>query len=420
MDFLTTAIIGLVIVLLALVGLIAIQRRRRASTEVVPPPELGQAVDYTAGEYQEPETFADRVRKAPLAVKLLVPLLLLAIIALGVIASTLLQPADQGSIEPTALPVAITQVKANVSNASSILVTADTTLPNGSEVTAQLLDNTQPLAWNEPDTATAPAFDGKVRIEMKKRTGAPVPGRDTLTVVLTGSGADGVSAASEPSQVSVPVRYADAFYAADIDDAPTIAATTAPTPTTATAAAATTPAPTTAAATPTPVATTTLTATVANGGNLRAAPVNGQILDQNDALDVVTLIEKTADGAWFKLTNPRGKTGWFSASLLTIDPAVAAQVPVEGATPVPPPVAATTEAGGLTAVVINGGNLRSAPVLGDNVLDQNNADEIVTLLAKSANGQWYKLTNPRGKTGWFSASLLRIEPDVVAQVPVER
>lgn len=419
MDFLTTAIIGLVIVLLALVGLIALQRRKRTSGEVVPPPELGQAVDYTAGEYQEPETFGDRVRNAPLALKLLVPLLLVAIIALGIIGSSLLQPAQQGAVAPTALPAAITDVKANVSNASSILVTANTTLPNGTDVTAQLLDNGQSLEWNESNTATARAFDGKVRIDLKKRTGAPVPGRDTLTVVLSGSGVDGASTTSQPVTVSVPAIYADAFYAADsVASEPTAAATTAPAPTTAVVATAK-PAPT-AAATPTPTSTTTLTATVANGGNLRAAPINGEILDQNDAFDVVTLLEKTADGVWYKLTNPRNKTGWFSASLLTIDPAVAAQVPVEGATPAPPPVAATTEAGGLTATVINGGNLRSAPALGDNVLDQNNADEVVTLLAKSANGQWYKLTNPRGKTGWFSASLLRIEPDVVAQVPVER
>lgn len=73
-----------------------------------------------------------------------------------------------------------------------------------------------------------------------------------------------------------------------------------------------------------------LTATVFNGGNVRAAPnPQGQVLDQINAYEVVELLAKTGDAVWYKMRNPRGVVGWVHSSLLTIDPPVAAQVPVE-------------------------------------------------------------------------------------------
>ena len=83
-------------------------------------------------------------------------------------------------------------------------------------------------------------------------------------------------------------------------------------------------------ATPTPKAG--LSATVANGGNVREAPVNGRPLDQVNAGETVQLLAKTSDGGWLKITYARnGATisGWVSRTLLTIDPAVDQQVPVE-------------------------------------------------------------------------------------------
>jgi hypothetical protein len=95
-----------------------------------------------------------------------------------------------------------------------------------------------------------------------------------------------------------------------------------------------------------------------------------------------------------------------SATLLTIDPAVASQVP-----------AAKPASAGLTATVFNGGNVRERPVTGK-VLDQINAAETVDLLAKTSDGGWYQITNLRGATGWVSVTLLTIDPDVARQVPV--
>ena len=78
-------------------------------------------------------------------------------------------------------------------------------------------------------------------------------------------------------------------------------------------------------ATPAP---TGLTARVFNGGNVRERPVTGRPLDQIHAGETVQLLEKTADGGWYHIINPRNVTGWVHRSLLTIDPDVARQVPV--------------------------------------------------------------------------------------------
>jgi hypothetical protein len=81
---------------------------------------------------------------------------------------------------------------------------------------------------------------------------------------------------------------------------------------------------------PTPTQEGTLTATVANGGNVREAPINGRPLDQINAGETIQLLEKSKDGGWFKVTYVRNGatiTGWVSRTLLAIDPAVEQQIP---------------------------------------------------------------------------------------------
>jgi len=83
----------------------------------------------------------------------------------------------------------------------------------------------------------------------------------------------------------------------------------------------------TAVAQPTPAL---LTASVANGGNVREAPVNGRPVDQVSAGEIVQLLEKNQDSSWFKITysrNGQSITGWISRTLLTIAPEVEQQVP---------------------------------------------------------------------------------------------
>jgi hypothetical protein len=81
---------------------------------------------------------------------------------------------------------------------------------------------------------------------------------------------------------------------------------------------------------PTPTPEGGLTAGVANGGNVREAPIDGRPLDQVNAGETIRLLEKTQDSGWFKITYTRNGatiTGWVSRTLLTIDPAVEQQVP---------------------------------------------------------------------------------------------
>lgn len=84
------------------------------------------------------------------------------------------------------------------------------------------------------------------------------------------------------------------------------------------------------AATATNPTPTLLTASVANGGNVREAPITGRPVDQVRAGEIVQLLEKNQDSSWFKITYARNGqpiTGWISRTLLTIAPEVEQQVP---------------------------------------------------------------------------------------------
>lgn len=72
-----------------------------------------------------------------------------------------------------------------------------------------------------------------------------------------------------------------------------------------------------------------LTATVANGGNVRAAPnTQGEVFDQIHAAETVRLVQKNQAGTWYLIANPRRVTGWVSGTLLDVDPGVAARLRV--------------------------------------------------------------------------------------------
>jgi flagellar FliL protein len=431
-------IVAIVVLAVVLVALFLIQRRRRANSEVLPPPELGDPVDYTSLPYEEPTTWSDRFRNASPATKLLIVLLpLVAIISLGVIFATLQSGGESASAEPTPEPVSLTVTDATLASPTKILVRGTTNLRDGSQVTASLLEDGQPIDWAIADTTKGSVNNGRVQISMERRENAPATSNTkAYSVVLNAADAGGGNVASTPVAFTPSGPYAASFFSASAATGPTTAPTTAPTntvqPTTAPTQA---PAEPTAALTPEPDATGVLTATVRNGGNVRTQPnLSGEVLDQNNAFETVELLEKTADGLWYRMTNPRDITGWFSASLLTIDQEVASKVPVQGAAvptavvgSAPPTPAATTatpqatfEPSGLVGLVRNGGNVRAQPNLSGRFLDQNNAGEPVQLLEKTADGRWYRMTNIRSVTGWFSASLLTIDSDIAAQVPVAR
>jgi SH3 domain protein len=183
-----------------------------------------------------------------------------------------------------------------------------------------------------------------------------------------------------------------------------------------------------------PVATPTdlRTASVFNGGNVRTSPsLRGLVIDQVYAGESVFLLARNADSTWLKIINERQMTGWVSRTLLTIAPDDLRRLPVSNETvptplpatvaalpPPPTPNATVPPATGLTAIVFNGGNVRAAPNLQGQVLDQINARETVQLLSKTPDGNWYRITNVRGVTGWVNRTLLTVDPDVARRVPV--
>ncbi len=180
-------------------------------------------------------------------------------------------------------------------------------------------------------------------------------------------------------------------------------------------------APDIAAKVPTPEPTTALTTTVFNGGNVRGEPsLSGKVLDQINAGESVQLLEKSADGQWYKITNIRGTSGWVNRTLLNLSVELTRAVPVTGSEGTTIAQPTSKPATGLTATVFNGGNVRSTPNRTGQVLDQINADEKVQLLARTTDSAWYQITNERGVTGWVSATLLTIDPNVASKVPVAK
>src|ERR1700710_3088002 len=118
-----------VVVLLILIAIPVLLRRRRAAQEdVLPPPELGQQVDYTSLPYEEPTSLGDRLRQAPIGVKLLLALVpIVIIIAAVVLWLALFSSPPTVAVTPTATPPStLTNVTATLKNASTIVVEADT------------------------------------------------------------------------------------------------------------------------------------------------------------------------------------------------------------------------------------------------------------------------------------------------------
>jgi hypothetical protein len=413
LDTLLQNPIILVVVVIVLVILIAIPvlvRRRRAGQEdVLPPPELGQAVDYTSLPYEEPTSLGDRLREAPIGVKLLLALVPIAVIVAAVVLwlTFFNNPGTGTAVVPTPTPApTITNIQAILTSSSRIAVEAETTLPDNTTVTAMMKDGDQEFSWFSNDRASAEASGGRISITLERAKDAPAPtrGQDQSITLIATVGSQVIS--SEPTKLSIPPLYSADFYRDAVAAQPTAAPTSAPT---------SAPAEPTAAPTvpvePTATSTATLTATVFNGGNIRREPqVGDNVLGQLHAGEVVTLLERSNDSTWYRVQAPEAE-GWVSATLLTIDPKVAQQV----STPAPPET-------GLSAKVFNGGNVRARPVTGK-PLDQINAGETVQLLAKTSDGGWYQISYTRDGTpitGWVSVTLLTIDPAVAKQVPVAK
>jgi len=87
-------------------------------------------------------------------------------------------------------------------------------------------------------------------------------------------------------------------------------------------------------------------AQVRNGGNVRTLPskAGSSVLDQINAGETVLMRMRTPNGQWYSIVDPRGVIGWSWVGLLTVDPAVAASIPVGSADPGVTATAAPTPA----------------------------------------------------------------------------
>lgn len=402
-------VIGVIIVvLLLLIAIPVLLRRRRATTEEEPP-EIGTPVDYTSMPIEERPSLRERIANLSLAGKLLlavVPLLVL----IGFILLFLLLPANMGTTEgptptPVPLEIAITEaILARVTPQQQIRVEAETTIPENTTVTAELFLGDEPFPWYRTDTATTTVrLGGEINLTLTKADDGPSPTAGSpLMVQLAATLDDGREVVSERFEIAVPEIYARDFYTGTVAEAPTATPTTAVEPTT--------PPEPTATVAVTPTATPEVdfaseqVATVANGGNVRRHPlIIENVVAQINAGEQVELLGRTPNGEWYRIRNERDEVGWASVTLLSIDPAVQERVPVES-----------------VVTVFTSGSVYELPEQQGAIFGQVFVGETVELLRKTPNGEWYQVTNVRDVTGWVSASLLGIPPEVADQVPVEQ
>ena len=403
-------LVVIVIVLLILIAIPVLLRRRRAGQEdLLPPPELGQAVDYTSLPYEEPITLSDRLREAPIGVKLLLALVpIVVIVAAVVLWLTFFSNSGPSTAAiPTPAPApTLTNVRATLASASRIVVEAETNLPDQTIVTATMKEGDQDFPWFTANRANGEVAKGRISITLERAKDAPTPKRDQSQMITLHTTIGDQVVSSEGAKLSVPSIYTGEFFR-DVAIVATAAPTVAPVVVVPTSA----PPKPTALIEPTITPKATLAATVFNGGNIRKEPqVGNNVLGQLHAGEVVTLLERSNDSAWYRVKAPEAE-GWVSATLLKIDAEMAKQVP----TSAPPET-------GLSAKVFNGGNVRERPVTGK-PLDQINAGETVRLLAKTSDGGWYQINYTRaGKpiTGWVSISLLTIDSATARQVPIAK
>lgn len=494
-------------ILLVAIALILARWRRAARQNELPLPDIGrisETIDYTSLPEEEPRTLGERFRAAPPAVKALI--VLAPVVLIGVIAVLALTFATGDSGTPATPPPPPPRVvieRAEVVGRGKIVVVVRTeNLPSGATVTALIREGDQEFPWFNPETALAQpdSLSGEAQVVLDRRSDAPTPRQSaTYTVIAIARGADGEIARSDPAPLDVLPPFFNDFYALAVEPTPAPAVT----PTATRPAATAEPSPTVVAtqeltgtatiagnirrapnreaevvgrlslgeavtlaersidgewyliststglsgwvsrtllvvdqnlAAQLPVATpdNLLKAAVFNGGNVRTSPsLRGLVIDQINAGESVTLLARNADSTWVKMINERKITGWVSRTLLTIAPNDLRSLPVSNET-VPTPLPATVAAlpppptpnatappvTGLTAIVFNGGNVRAAPNLQAQVLDQVNARETVQLLSKTPDGDWYRITNVRGVTGWVNRTLLTVDPDVARRVPV--
>ncbi len=321
----------IVIILLgiAVIGIGAylfIRQRQSQSVADLPPPDIGELVDYTSQPIEEPKTWRDRLNEMPrptLILLALIPLLLLGAITIAVLMMFL----GGGSQQEASGPPSVEIGRARMVSEDAISVQADVNLPEGTPVNIELLAGEESLAWFNSGDAQTEVSNGQIDVRLNRADDPQLatPG-DPLTVLVT---AEANGERIENSSELNLGPFAGAIFD-EADDTPTPEPTAEPEPTEATVA--NDPTPTLPPATPEPP-TPSLGGqpfVVGNGGNMRAQPsesapiVGGVIIGET-----VNVLYKAPDDTWFWIVNDQGISGWSHNAVLLLSPDDIAQVPLQ-------------------------------------------------------------------------------------------
>ncbi len=403
-------VILLLVAVLGGVGAFVFIRRRNASAGDLPPPDIGELVDYTSEPEEEPVSLADRFSALSPAQKVMLFLVPLVLIGGLLIIILLLLPSGPGS--PAGPEPVIAIRRADLIDAETIEIEAEVVLPNGEQVQVQLLEDGEEFPWFDRDEVETTVSGGRLQIILKKDADGPQANKDAqYTVALRATTGGTVLEDVEDLILPPNPSVRAAFFEADPTPTPRPTATSRPTsapeePTTAPEPTATPPPPQQGVA-----------ATVGNGGNVRAQPsanaerVGGIVLG-----DSVQVLQKTADGSWFQIKTADGVTGWAHVTALGADPGVVASVPVQGANQPAPQPAPSSD--GVQVTVGNGGNLRAQPSVSAQQVGTISLGDNVQVLQKTADGSWFQIKTADGVTGWAHVTALRPGADVSERVPV--
>lgn len=445
--FLIFGVVALIIGVSLGVLMVFLQRQR---AEGGIPTDFDQVHDYTAAATEEGGNWQAKLLALPLPAKIAmggVPLLLI----LGTVAAVTLNP---NKPPPTPTPptkkytLTITKADLVSSEPQTINILADTDLPEGISVTAKLLDEEQkPFPWPKRETTLTEVVKSKITLRLlKDPKGLGATKGMTYTVLLeakalvtnTHTLKVNETLVTATHTLNVPKLFVEAFFTeakkvilkATPHISPTaIASTKVLTPTpefSPTTEVAMNPTATTTPTVTPATRATGLTATIFNGGNVRNQPVLGNnvayLINPNEE---VTLLQKTANGLWYKIKNTQGQEGWIHNTLLVFDRRLADQVPIEGAASASsisaPSKPASPSATGLSAIVFNGGRIRSQPDSSNdkNVVGGINAGDTVEIFQKTLKSDWYRIKNQKGEEGWVHKSLLAIDPSLVTKIPLQ-
>ncbi len=355
-----------------------------------------QMVDYTSLPPIEEDTALTRFNRLPLIARIgavLLPILLLAGATWGVWQSLSGTPKTQAKAPTPVVEIS----KAQVVSRDAIAVEAQTkNVAQGTKVSARLLSGEEALGWADAEQSTATVQNGAISLRMTKAAAWETVLTSEMTYTIELTVGEAASAVTARSPLNVPEKLASTFFGPEATPAPSPSPTQTPAPTP-------TPEPTVVAGPPT--LSVVVDSTMLISPTLRSAAIG--------SVQVGATFEpmlRSEDNKWF-LVKQAEQVGWLHADQIKIDPQAGAKV----ASVRPDP--AKVKAGPLTATVFNGGNIRYRPnVQTGTVLGQLHAGQMVTLTAKTADGNWYKVVAEEAE-GWVSQSLLTIDAAVAAKVP---